>query len=174
LQQPLQNQAPKTNTSTLYRTRNKFILCFPPADGSTVSVQSSAALSKKKLSVGSHQLFHRNNCRGGGCPQHNTPPVPVPPLTFFLLIIILLLSVLYRKANSGVSIPLFAVLLAATSQLLPKTAPKNTENTSTTCGSSPCSSSRRGERDGKVESVCSQLRDYKFQACPLGSEFLAG
>jgi hypothetical protein len=173
LQQPLQNQAPKTNTSTLYRTRNKFILCFPPADGSTVSVQSSAALSKKKLSVGSHQLFHRNNCRGA---VHSTTHRPYQslPSPFFLLIIILLLSVLYRKANSGVSIPLFAVLLAATSQLLPKTAPKNTENTSTTCGSSPCSSSRRGERDGKVESVCSQLRDYKFQACPLGSEFLAG
>jgi hypothetical protein len=172
LQQPLQNQAPKTNTSTLYRTRNKFILCFPPADGSTVSVQSSAALSKKKLSVGSHQLFHRNNCRGLSTAQHTARTSPSPHL--FLLIIIILLSVLYRKANSGVSIPLFAVLLAATSQLLPKTAPKNTENTSTTCGSSPCSSSRRGERDGKVESVCSQLRDYKFQACPLGSEFLAG
>jgi hypothetical protein len=51
-------------------------------------------------------------------------------------------------------IPLFAVLPAAASQLLPKTAPKNTENTSNTCGSSPCSSSRRGERDGKVERVC--------------------
>lgn len=51
-----------------------------------ISVQSLPPCQKRSSGVGSHQLFHRNNCRAAQSQwQQHKSPVPIP--TFFLIII---------------------------------------------------------------------------------------
>jgi hypothetical protein len=102
LQQPLQNQAPKSNTTVVhYRTRNNIFYVFPRIWVDDECTIFCRPVKKEAL------WWALTNCStaiiaGGGLSTAQHRPYQSLPSPFLLIIIILLLA-LYHKANSGVT-----------------------------------------------------------------------